>query len=175
MKNLLITGKPGIGKTTFIEKLANRLPKDIYQGFYTEEIREKGRRVGFKIATFEGKEQTLAHVDLSSHYRVGKYFVDVDSIDNILDYIINGNKTKPQIFLVDEIGKMESFSEKFRAWIESLLSGSIPLVATIALGGNQWINSLKNYPDTEVFTLTLENRNSFFKQLYKIINDQIGS
>ena len=41
-KNLLITGLPGVGKTTLVKKLSEAL-KSLYPvGFYTEEIRERG-------------------------------------------------------------------------------------------------------------------------------------
>ncbi|MCL4246135.1 MAG: hypothetical protein KJ002_13565, partial [Candidatus Dadabacteria bacterium] len=37
-KNFLISGLPGIGKTTLVKKLAARLSPYNPQGFYTEEI-----------------------------------------------------------------------------------------------------------------------------------------
>jgi nucleoside-triphosphatase len=42
LKNILITGQPGIGKTTLIKKLAEELADLRTVGFYTEEIRQNG-------------------------------------------------------------------------------------------------------------------------------------
>jgi nucleoside-triphosphatase THEP1 len=43
---LLITGGPGIGKTTVTQRIADELRNKGLRGFYTEEIREKGERHG---------------------------------------------------------------------------------------------------------------------------------
>ena len=60
-KHLLITGRPGVGKTTLIKRLIPALPPA--GGFYTEEIRSCGERVGFKIVTLAGEEGILAQKD----------------------------------------------------------------------------------------------------------------
>jgi nucleoside-triphosphatase THEP1 len=49
-KNILITGLPGCGKSTLIERIVRKLERPAI-GFFTREIREKGRRVGFSINT----------------------------------------------------------------------------------------------------------------------------
>ena len=80
--NVLLTGRPGIGKTTLIKKVIDMtsLSKG---GFYTEEIREAGQRVGFSLTTLDRKESVLAHVKIRSPYRVGRYGVDIDSFEAI--------------------------------------------------------------------------------------------
>ena len=75
-KNILITGLPGVGKTTIIKKLSEELRKFHPVGFYTEEIREKGIRKGFKLIGLDGGEGILSHVDVKSTYTVGKYNVE---------------------------------------------------------------------------------------------------
>jgi nucleoside-triphosphatase len=72
-RNLLITGLPGVGKTTLIKKLYEAL-KDFHPvGFYTEEMRGGGERKGFELVNLEGKREVLSHVDIESPYRVGRY------------------------------------------------------------------------------------------------------
>jgi nucleoside-triphosphatase len=64
---LLLTGKPGTGKTALIkEALAGTTLR--VNGFYTEEIRTGGTRQGFKIVTLDGQEATLAHVGIAGSY-----------------------------------------------------------------------------------------------------------
>ena len=78
----LLTGSPGSGKTTIIKKALART-KTRAGGFYTEEIRSNGIRQGFSIVTLNGQEARLAHIDIASLYRVSKYGVDVDRLDEV--------------------------------------------------------------------------------------------
>ena len=48
MKNLLLTGFPGCGKTTVLERVAKHLGDLRLAGFVTLELREHGQRVGFE-------------------------------------------------------------------------------------------------------------------------------
>ncbi len=75
--NILITGIPGVGKTTLIKKLADALKNFHPAGFYTEEIREDGIRKGFALIGCDGRREVLSHTDIKSPYRVGKYKVDL--------------------------------------------------------------------------------------------------
>ena len=58
-KNLLFTGVPGCGKSTLIERIIEELGRPAC-GFFTREMREGGRRVGFSITTLDGRSGILA-------------------------------------------------------------------------------------------------------------------
>src|SRR5215467_14590534 len=75
-KNLLLTGLPGCGKTTVIRRLIDRLNDLRLRGFYTQELREYGQRVGFEAVGLSGQRAVLAHVRSRSMLRVGRYGVD---------------------------------------------------------------------------------------------------
>lgn len=70
---LFLTGRPGIGKTTVMRRIAAFLTGWRLGGFYTEEIRESGQRQGFRVVTFEGVQKIMAHSRIHSPCRVGKY------------------------------------------------------------------------------------------------------
>lgn len=60
--HILITGLPGVGKTTLIRALAERLTTHQPAGFYTEEIRDaQGTREGFRLETLCGRRLVLSH------------------------------------------------------------------------------------------------------------------
>jgi len=111
---ILLTGGPGIGKTTIIKKWISEIYKEA-GGFYTEEIREKGKRIGFKIKTINGKEGILSKIGSGKH-NVGKYTVNIDIFEEIgvkaLEDALKNKEVK--YIVIDEIGKMELFSEKFK-------------------------------------------------------------
>ena len=75
-RTILLIGSPGSGKTTVVKRILSKLQPKICSGFYTEEIREKGVRVGFRIVTCSGRKAVLAHINFNSTYRVSKYKVD---------------------------------------------------------------------------------------------------
>jgi len=62
-KNIFVTGPPRCGKSTLIERLILKIGKPA-TGFFTREIREKGRRIAFSITTLDGKRGVLAHKNM---------------------------------------------------------------------------------------------------------------
>jgi nucleoside-triphosphatase len=153
---LLLTGTPGIGKTTVIRRLADRLGDKALRGFYTEEIREKGERHGFRLVSFDGTTHIIAHVDFPKNHHVGKYGVDVKAIDDAAALLLPDAKAR--VHLVDEIGKMECLSERFVAAMRVLISSDIPLVATIGARGGGFIAEVKRTPACELWQVIHANR-----------------
>src|SRR5919108_4800470 len=119
---VLVEVRPAVGKTTVARRLAALLQEAVVPlaGFVTEELRERGRRVGFALETFEGARAVLAHVDLSGPPRVGKYGVDLPAFERLALRAL-GSPPADGVALVDELGKMELASEPFRAPVSELL------------------------------------------------------
>jgi nucleoside-triphosphatase len=156
-KNLLITGEPGIGKSTLVKKLIPELKALKPVGFYTEDIRSKVARVGFQLVSFDGRRQNLAHVDMRSPVTVGKYRVSVHHLDDFLQRLdLVGSDGR--LVVVDGIGKMECLSRKFREDICELLEQDRMFIATIAMDGDEMIDTLKRRDDITLFEMTRRNR-----------------
>jgi nucleoside-triphosphatase len=153
---LLITGRPGIGKTTVIRRVADQLEGSRLSGFYTEEIREGGERRGFRLVGFDGTTRMIAHVDFPKSHCVGKYGVDVDAIGEAAA-LLRSDSTA-YVCLVDEIGKMECLSEDFVAAMRVLISGCTPVVATVGARGGGFIAEVKRRPECELWEVTSANR-----------------
>ena len=151
---LLLTGRPGVGKTTVIRKVVRRLEGPV-AGFYTEEIRgDGGSRKGFRIVDFDGWTRVLAHVDLDGEPRVSKYGVDVEAVDEAVHRL----PESAPLYVVDEIGKMECFSEIFVRRIEGVLDGDAALVATVARRGGGFPARVRERPDARVVEVSRRNR-----------------
>jgi len=112
----LLTGRPGTGKTSLIRQVLAGI-KGKTGGFYTEEIRSRGIRQGFRLVTLDGQSAILAHIDIHSRYRVSKYGVDVDSLDRLGVSALRQAAKECDLVIIDEIGKMELFSANFRETI----------------------------------------------------------
>lgn len=157
---ILITGLPGCGKTTLIKKVAKDISDPVH-GFFTEEILASGRRAGFAIRTFSQppREGILSHVDRRSQYRVGKYGVDIESFENIVLPEISLGIQQKSLIILDEIGKMELFSTRFKNVLISLFKADIRVVATIMLKPQSFCDRLKQLPDIELLEINPGNRN----------------
>lgn len=156
---LLITGRPRTGKTTLIRTLAARLPDYRLGGFYTGEMRAAGQRCGFRLVGFQGVQGVIAHVDFDRRQRVGKYGVDVETIDRLADASLPLSGAV-DLYLVDEIGRMECLSERFASQLTALLDSGKRIIATVASRGGGLIEAVKLCPDCELWELTRGNRES---------------
>ena len=154
---LLITGSPGSGKTTVIRKVAASLSGQRLGGFYTEEIRVRGERQGFRLVTFDGGEGVMAHVDIRGPHRVGRYGVNVSVIDALAESTL-AVKEGVDVYLVDEIGKMECLSPRFVTAMRALLDSPKTVVAAIAQRGGGFIAEVRQRTDAELWELTRGNR-----------------
>jgi nucleoside-triphosphatase len=155
--NLLLTGLPGCGKTTVGRRVIERLVDLRLAGFYTQEIRQHGQRVGFEAVGLSGRSATLAHVDFRSHHRVGRYGVDLGGFEAILQVELAKPTGQVDIFVIDEIGKMECLSRVFVGAVTSILDSQVPVLATVAAKGSGLIAAVKARPDVEIVTVTPAN------------------
>lgn len=156
-KNLLLTGRPGVGKTTLLERVVQTLAVPV-GGFCTREIREKGVRVGFRLMTWGGEEGVLSHVDLESPFRVGKYGVNLRVIDRIGVPAILEAVDQSRLIAIDEIGRMELFSDLFQKAVLSALQSRTALLGVIQEKAHPFLDGIRRRPDVALFPVTVENR-----------------
>lgn len=148
-----------MGKTSVVKKVIPSLGP-VAGGFYTEEIRIMGKRTGFRVVTLDGEDGILAHVDCKSDYRVGKYRVDLDSFEEVAIPALEKAIKDKSIIVVDEIGKMELFSTKFRDVICEIIDGTKSLLCVIKENGDPFTENIKKRKDVSVITVDYENRDS---------------
>ena len=171
MKKIFLTGRPLCGKTTLVKKIVNKLTNSKIYGFYTEEILDKNKRVGFSIVSYDGQKGILAHVNNKSQYEVGKYKVDVDVLEDIGANALIKGKINADIIILDEIGKMELFSELVKLSIIEILGSDKTLIATIADNDDPFIGSIKTRDDVDLILVTAENRDSLEELILKKLRD----
>jgi nucleoside-triphosphatase len=157
VKNIFLTGTQSSGKTTVIKKVIARLPCPA-AGFYTEEERLAGRRVGFVMKTINGKSGYLAHQDIRSDCHIRRYGVGIENIETIA--VPSITPRSGHILVLDEIGKMECFSDAFRHAALAALDSPNIVVGTITFGGDDFIARIKARHDIEIHEVTEANRDS---------------
>lgn len=166
---ILVQGRPGVGKTTLIRKVvAAGIP--LAGGFLTEEIRQSGRRVGFRVEDIHsGEEGVLSHVNRKGRPRVGKYGVDVASFDRIGVGALREAMRRPGCIIVDEIGKMELFSEAFREVVTAVMDSENPVLGTIPIYRHPFLDGLRERDDITVIEVTHSNRDTLPPRLVELL------
>jgi nucleoside-triphosphatase THEP1 len=167
-RNILLTGPPRCGKSTLIERIVARVQKPM-TGFFTREMRQGGKRVGFSITTLDGKEGVLAHQETKSRFRVGKYGVNLEHIDQIAVPSMLPTKAD-EIVVIDEIGKMECFSFLFRQTLLNVLDSDNSVLGSIALRGEKFIQGIRKRTDVLLIHITESNRDELldFPSFYEL-------
>ena len=164
MPKILLTGRPGCGKTTLIKRVVKEvaLPAG---GFYTEEIRERGGRIGFKIITLEGEEAVFARVDFKTPERLGKYGLDLSALETMAVAALRTAARARQLVVIDEIGPMEIRSAIFRDAVNEVLESGAPVLATITARSFPFTDAIKKRPEITMIEVRPNNRDQLITEL----------
>jgi len=170
---ILITGVPGIGKTTAIIKMAETLKAQGYKigGIITKEKREGNARVGFTIQDLLTEKQGwLAHVKQPNGPRIGKYRINLADLEEVGASAIQDAIGTADIIIIDEIGPMELHSRAFKEAVMHATDSTKPAIATVHYNAaDAFVREIKARQDAEVYEVTLENRDV----MHKFITDRI--
>lgn len=177
-RHLLLAGRPGVGKTSVVRRTAERLDEAgiAVAGFYTEEVRDdRDRRRGFRGVPLGagGPRVTIADVDREGPPRVSRYGVDVDAVDGLSRSALDPG-SGADVFLVDEIGKMECLSDVFLERVRALLDGDRPVLATVGAGGEGFRQEVRRRRDVELWRVTEENRERLPGDLVERLREVAG-
>lgn len=172
MIKVLITGRPGIGKTTVVKRVMEMCLKFGIKvgGMITYEMREEGRRVGFKVVdVLTRKEGILAKIGISGKFRIGKYTVNLRDLENVGVRAIREALSKADIVIIDEIGPMELFSEEFRKVVEEAFNSRKPVIATIHIKADRYplCRRIKRFPNVKMYVINYSNRNFLPKMIFR--------
>ncbi len=171
--NFLISGAPGSGKTTVIEKVVSNLEDEGFSigGIYCPEIRSEGRRVGFEIVDImSDSSRVMAHVENEDGPRVGNYRINLTNIDEVSDLAISRALEEVDVLIIDEIAPMEVHSEEFKEKVELALSSEKPLLAVIHKKSTMgFIGEVKYRDDFEFFDVNRETRDQLPEELTDLI------
>jgi nucleoside-triphosphatase len=170
--NILITGKPGVGKTILLNKLKESLEQTGYVigGVSSPEILKNNKRIGFSLINLMNKKRgILSHVKCHGP-RVGRYKINLKDLNEIGAVAIEEAIMNADYIFIDEIAPMELYSKKFCQATNTAFTSEKPVIAVIhKKSKNPFINEIKNRKDVLIFEINLKNRNIIFKELLNIL------
>ncbi|KPL17880.1 MAG: hypothetical protein AMJ92_10610 [candidate division Zixibacteria bacterium SM23_81] len=173
--NLLLTGKPGVGKTTLIQRVLSQITRCL-GGFTTQEIRQGGLRVGFSIRAVDtGQEGVLAHMDSASPYRVSKYGVNVDEMERVGISALHRAMRSSDVIIMDEIGRMENYCPSFRQAVLEALDAPQDVLGTLQMRSTPFLDGIRKRPDVVVKLVTPQNRDGLCADLLDLLGAGISA
>ncbi|MEE9134149.1 MAG: nucleoside-triphosphatase [Gemmatimonadota bacterium] len=174
---ILLTGRPGSGKTTVIRGAVEMIGLDLCGGFYTEEVRSRGGRIGFDVVTLSGRRGPLARIGASGPW-VGRYGVDLHSFESLgVEALEEAIGEKSRLLVVDEIGKMELYSDRFVELVGRILDPAArwPVLGTIMQRRHPLVDRLRLRSNLQIIELTADNRDGLPRQLSEIFESFLES
>lgn len=178
-KILLLTGSPGIGKTTVLVRVVEDLKSKGYSvgGMLSREVRSRGSRVGFEVLSLtDNQHGWLARGDQNQGPQVGNYRVNLSDLDRVGVVAVAEAVDRSQVVAIDEIGPMELFSDNFKKAVAKAIHGEKLVVATVHWRQRGFlIFTLKDVQDVEWFEVTLNNREKLHEQILKEATDFLRS
>lgn len=168
---LFLTGSPGVGKTSVLLKVVEALMAKGYSvgGMVSREIRSCGTRIGFEILDLRSHERGwLAHVNQRRGPRIGRYRVNIDGLNAVGVRAIAEAIENSDVVVVDEIGPMELFSERFKETVERAIKSGKLVIGTVHWRvKDSLIDEVRSRGDAEVITVTYENRGALHETVIK--------
>jgi nucleoside-triphosphatase len=168
---LLLTGNPGVGKTTVLLRVVEVLKSEGYGvgGMLSREVRSCGARIGFEILDLgSGERGWLAHVQQKSGPQVGKYRVNMEDLKSIGANAIDSASERSEIIVIDEIGPMELYSENFKEAVRKAVESGKLVIGTVHWKAkDKLIGAIKSREDCEIYLVTYENRANLHETIIK--------
>jgi len=165
---IFITGESGVGKTTLIKEVSDILIKREFKisGFITTDLTSEGKRIGFNIIDINTKEERIfASKNIKTDFKFGSYYLNIKNLDEILNKVLKRNY---DILIIDEIGKMEFYSDNFKEKIDNLIKSETKILATLH---RDFVEKYKRYGN--IFLLTKGNSEKIKNEILKLIEKEI--
>ena len=166
--NIFITGPPRSGKSTLVSQVIEELSLDA-EGLRTPDIREDGKRMGFKLVDIKtGEEGILSHVEQDEGPKVSKYRVSMEDLENFTELSLENISDGCDIVVIDEIGTMELYSDRFKRAVIRRLEGKKPVLAVLH---RHHVDKYREYG--EVFEFTKSNYDIMKLEIKKKVRSYI--
>jgi len=132
MTIFIVTGDPGVGKTTVVMRVAETLKQRGLKvgGIISREIRSNNVRIGFEFVDLTTNERATLSSITGRGPRMGKYFVDLDGCSFAVEKLSKAIKDS-DVIICDELGPMEFKSKEFVDCAKDMLQLDKPIIVVV--------------------------------------------
>jgi nucleoside-triphosphatase len=156
-KNLFLISKRWPGRLHVVHRLLPHLKNFSLEGLYTEDIIEQRRRVGYRVVKLNGKSRILAKEDFPFPKRVGRFYVDMQTLEEFINPTIENALKHADILLLGQIGRIEILSPQFRKLILDVLDSRLKFITTLPNYPVKFLSELRNRSDVCLVEITRDN------------------
>lgn len=167
MKNLFLTGKKGIGKTTLQKKVLDKLDVSI-GGYTTQRLFEGYYRKYVAKSLYDNKEYPIIRVDSRDDSKVWFHEVFEENLVPLLD-----KSLERDLIVLDELGCSENNIIKFTSKVFEILDSSKIVFGVLKEDNCEFINNIKKRKDVTLITVTEENRDYLLDEILSILKSWI--
>ena len=167
--NLLLTGVSGVGKSTVLTEAAELLKPRAISGFLSPRTTGAGSQSGWLIEGFNGVSGLVADPSITSTLNMGAFGVDMELFNRCVD-VEMASFVGSDLVMIDEIGIIGGWSQRFQAYVTRVLDDTIPVVAIIRSESGVFSDQIKLRNDVELWTVTEQNRSSLAGDIASWVN-----
>jgi nucleoside-triphosphatase len=91
--------------------------------------------------------------------------VDVTALERVGVAALERAAKQGRVVIIDEIGKMELFSETFKRAVLAAIDGQTPVVATVTARPHPWVDALKARSNVTLWWVQVDNRDKMALQV----------
>ncbi len=170
---ILLTGRPGVGKSTAIDAFIKLYSEPATWVVTTAIPRPEGGRAGFLAANSNGLTMVISHkTDIDSNVIIGENHVDVAAVDTMFaDALHHTQLNAHELTIVDEIGPIQLLSPAFSSVLERAFTTGADMVASIHHKEDR-LAPYRTSPHAILLEVTIENRDFLPQALAILAHDR---
>ena len=165
MKNLFLTGKIGVGKSTILKNalkefdisIGGYITKRIFDGYY--------RKYMVKSLYDSNEEYTIVRVDSRDNSKEGF----ISSFENGVVSILDKSLKHRDLIVLDELGCAENNMNMFTSKVFQLLNSNKIVFGVLKDNNCKFLNDIKSRDDVVIIEITEENRDYISKEIIHIL------
>ena len=159
MTIIVLTGAPGVGKTTAVIRVARALKERGVKvgGIVSREQRINNMRVGFEFIDLTSNGRSVLASITGNGPKVGKYFVNIAGCRFAAERLTNAVRNS-DVIICDEIGPMELKSKEFIDSVKNLLEVDKKVIVVVHQKLQHPLTDEFRNKSSLLINLDLENR-----------------